>query len=36
METEIIEIKKMVWELFERTGEIGYYNLYIALKKENK
>jgi hypothetical protein len=31
-----IEIKKLIWELFERTGEVGYYNLYTALKEENK
>jgi hypothetical protein len=29
-----MEIKKTLWELFEQTGEIGYYNLYVALGQE--
>jgi hypothetical protein len=31
-----MEIKKLLWELFEKTGEIGYYNLYIALEQKTK
>jgi hypothetical protein len=31
-----MEIKKTVWELFKETGEIGYYNLYIALGNEKQ
>jgi hypothetical protein len=27
----VMEIKETLWKLFEETGEIGYYNLYIAL-----
>jgi hypothetical protein len=27
-------MKKLAWELFEQTGEIGYYNLFKALADE--
>jgi len=27
------ELKKTTWELFENTGNIGYYNLYKELEK---
>jgi len=29
------EITKTVWELFEQTGQIGYYNLFKELQKED-
>jgi hypothetical protein len=29
-----MEIAKMVWKLFEKTGEIGYYNLFVALDEK--
>jgi len=27
-------MKKIAWELFEQTGEIGYYNLFKALDEK--
>jgi len=27
---------KTVWKLFEQTGEIGYYNLFVELTKNEK
>jgi hypothetical protein len=27
-------MKKLAWELFEQTGEIGYYNLFKALDEK--
>jgi len=29
------DIKKTVWELFERTGQIGYYNLFKELTEQD-
>jgi hypothetical protein len=31
-----MEIRRTLWALFEETGEIGYYNLFVALDKKNK
>jgi hypothetical protein len=31
-----MEIRRTLWALFEETGEIGYYNLFIALKQKSK
>ena len=31
-----MELKKMLWQLFVATGEIGYYNLYIALDEKKR
>lgn len=28
------DLKKTAWELFEKTGEIGYYLLYSKLNKD--
>jgi|GEM_PF-2252953 len=30
------DIKKMAWELFQQTGQIGYYNLFNALEDEGE
>jgi len=27
---------KLAWELFKKTGQIGYYNLYTKLNKKKK
>jgi len=27
-------MKKLAWELFQETGQIGYYNLFKALDDE--
>jgi len=29
-----MSIKKLAWELFQQTGQIGYYNLYKSLEEE--
>lgn len=31
-----MELKDMLWQLFTQTGEIGYYNLYIALTEKKR
>lgn len=31
-----MELKNTLWQLFEVTGEIGYYNLYIALDEKKR
>ena len=39
IENEILNndgiLKNLAWELFQRTGMIGYYNLFNELEKEN-
>ena len=30
------EVAKTVWKLFEETGQIGYYNLYMELMREEQ
>ena len=32
--TDYGEIKDAVWKMFEKTGEIGYYNLFKTLSEE--
>ena len=31
-----MELKDVLWQLFTVTGEIGYYNLYIALGEKKR
>lgn len=31
-----MELKDVLWQLFTKTGEIGYYNLYIALEQKKR
>lgn len=31
-----MELKDVLWQLFTTTGEIGYYNLYIALEQKKR
>ena len=30
------DIAKMAWELFRATGQIGYYNLFRELEKQDE
>ena len=30
------DMKKLAWELFQQTGQIGYYNLFRALDETEK